>query len=156
LPDENAYRCPQGQLLTPIGKERREHVDGRSEVQYRYRCAPVHGQACPLHAQCTSNPARGRSLRRSEHEDLITAHQHRMATPEAKHLYKLRKQTVERGFADWKEHRAFRRCWGRGMARAEAPVGFLVLAHNLVGLATAPTLPKNEPVIAVTSSENSP
>jgi DDE family transposase len=156
LPAENAYRCPHGQLLTPIGKERRQHVDGRSEVQYRYRCAPVHCQACPLHAHCTSNPARGRSLRRSEHEDLITAHQQRMATPEAKELYKLRKQTVERGFADWKQHRAFRRFWGRGLARAEAQVGFLVLAHNLLALATAPTLPKNEPAIAVTSSKNSP
>ena len=57
-----------------------------------------------------------------------------MATPEAKELYKLRKQTVERGFADGKEQRAFRRFGGRGLARAEAPVGLLVLAANLVAL----------------------
>jgi hypothetical protein len=156
LPEQNAYRCPQGQLLTPIGKERREHVDGRSEVQYRYRCAPVHCRACSVHGQCTSNPNRGRSLRRSEHEDLIVAHKARMATPEAKALYKLRRQTVELGFADFKVHRALRRFWGRGLARAEAQVGFAVLTHNLLALAGSPAPTKTEPPLAVTLMKNGP
>jgi hypothetical protein len=39
--------------------------------------------------------APGRSLRRSEHEELVEAHRARMATAEAKALYKLRSQTVE-------------------------------------------------------------
>jgi hypothetical protein len=156
LAEQNAYRCPQGQLLTPIGKERREHVDGRSEVHYRYRCAPVHCRACPLHSQCTTNPNRGRSLRRSEHEDLIVAHKARMATPEAKTLYKLRRQTVELGFADLKGHRALRRFWGRGLARAEAQVGFAVLAHNLLALAGSPAPTKKEAPVGVTLMKNGP
>jgi transposase len=156
LPEQNAYRCPQGQLLTPIGKERREHMDGRSEVQYRYRCAPVHCRACPVHPQCTSNPNRGRSLRRSEHEDLIVAHKVRMATPEAKTLYKLRRQTVELGFADFKVHRALRRFWGRGLARAEAQVGFAVLAHNLLALAGSPVRIETEEPVAVTLMKSGP
>ena len=154
LPAHNAYRCPQGQLLTPIGKETRKHVDGRSEVQYRYRCAPLHCRACPVHRQCTSNPDRGRSLRRSEHEELIVAHKARMATPEAKALYKLRRQTVELGFADFKAHRSLRRFWGRGLARAEAQAGFAVLAHNLLELADSPAEPENEELAAVTLTEN--
>jgi transposase len=156
LPEQNAYRCPQGQLLTPIGKERREHMDGRSEMQYRYRCAPVHCRACPVHPQCTSNPNRGRSLRRSEHEDLIVAHKDRMATPEAKTLYKLRRQSVELGFADFKVHRALRRFWGRGLARAEAQIGFVVLAHNTLALADSPAPTKKEAPVAVTPMKNGP
>jgi transposase len=148
LSEENAYRCPQGHRLTPIGKERRFHVDGRSEMQYRYRCAPVNCRTCPLREACTSNPERGRSLRRSEYEDLITEHKTRMQTPEAKQLYKLRKQTVELGFADLKEHRKIRRFWGRGMARAQAQVGFAVLSHNLFALTVSPAGEENQPTEA--------
>lgn len=155
LPEENAYECPQGHRLTPIGKERRYHVDGRSELQYRYRCAPAHCRECPLRAACTSNPERGRSLRRSEFEDLIVAHKARMDTPEAKQLYKLRKQTVELGFADLKEHRRFRRFWGRGLDRARAQAGFVVLAHNLLAL-DSPAPQENDPDVVVTTSEIGP
>jgi transposase len=153
LPEENAYRCPQGHRLTPIGKERRFHVDGRSEVQYRYRCAPVNCRTCPLREACTSNPERGRSLRRSEYEDLISAHKARMDTPEAKQLYKLRRQTVELGFADLKEHRKIRRFWGRGLARAQAQVGFAVLSHNLAALAASPAGEDNRQSVAANASD---
>ena len=54
----------------------------------------------------------------------------RMATDEAKALYKLRKQTVELSFADLKAHRALRRFSGKGLSRARTEVGLLVLAHN--------------------------
>ena len=54
-----------------------------------------------------------------------------MATAEAQALYRLRKQTVERGFADVKEHRALRRLSGRGLTRARIAVGLVVLVHNL-------------------------
>jgi transposase len=155
LPQENAYQCPQGHRLTPIGKEQRFHVDGRSEMQYRYRCAPAHCRECPLRKACTSNPERGRSLRRSEFEDLIVAHKARMETAEAKGLYKLRKQTVELGFADLKEHRRLRRLWGRGLERARAQVGFAVLAHNLLAL-ESPTHRNNDPGVVVTPNEIGP
>jgi hypothetical protein len=156
LPDQNAYRCPQGQLLVPIGKETRKHVDGRSEVQYRFRCPPMHCRSCSLRQACTSNPDRGRSLRRSEHEDLIEAHKARMATWEAKELYKLRKQTVELGFADLKEHRRLRRLWGRGLGRAQAQLGFAVLANNVCVAATSPAPQINGPELAASHAEKGP
>ena len=156
LPEENAYRCPQGHRLTAIGKERRQHTDGRSEMHYRYRCAGALCRTCPLQTTCARNPARGRSLRRSEYEDLIEAHKARMDTPEAKELYKLRKQTVELNYADFKEHRRLRRFWGRGVNRAQAQVGFAVLAHNLLALAHSPTPSENQLALIATSRENGP
>jgi transposase len=152
LPQENAYQCPQGHRLTPIGKEKRFHVDGRSEMQHRYRCAPAHCRECPLRKACTANPERGRSLRRSEFEDLIVTHKARMETAEAKALYKLRKQTVELGFADLKQHRRLRRFWGRGLEHARAQVGFAVLAHNLLAL-DSPAHRNKGPGVVVTPNE---
>ena len=54
-----------------------------------------------------------------------------MQTDEAKAFYKLRSQTVELTFAALKEHRGLRRFHGRGLKRALAGVGLLVLANHL-------------------------
>lgn len=135
LPEENAYRCPQGHRLTPIGKERRPQSDGEINTVSRYRCHPHHCRVCPLRDGCTTNPDRGRSLRRSEHEELIETHKARMQTDEAKALYKLRRQTVELGFADLKEHRNLQRFSGRGPGRAKRQLALTVLAHQLTVLA---------------------
>jgi hypothetical protein len=137
LPAENAYRCPEGHRLTPIGKERREQSDGEVHMVYRYRCRPEHCRVCPVSDVCLTNPNRGRSLRRSQHEDVIDAHKSYMQTDVAKSLYKLRGQTVELGFADFKEHRSLQRFSGRGVFRARRQLGLTVLAHNLVTLSKA-------------------
>ena len=73
-------------------------------------------------------------MTRQEHEALIEALRARMATEEAKALYRLRSQSVELVNADWKEHRKLRRFSGRGLVRVRGEVGLLVLAHNLVTL----------------------
>jgi hypothetical protein len=59
--------------------------------------------ACPLRAQCTTSTQSGRSVQRSEHDDLIQAHRAWMETAEAKTGYRLRGQTIEIVFADVKE-----------------------------------------------------
>jgi hypothetical protein len=138
LPLQNAYQCPGGHRLTAIGKERRQQSDGDVNLVYRYRCLPEHCRSCSLRDACTSNPERGRSLRRSEHEELIDAHKAYMQTDDAKKLYKLRCQTIELGFADAREHRNLQRFSGRGIERARRQVGLTVLAHNLVTLARSP------------------
>jgi transposase len=131
-PEEQVYVCPAGHSLTWIGQEKRVCVDGELNVMHRYRCHPRHCGECPLSAQCTTNPRRGRCVKRSEHETLVDAHRARMATEEAQQTYKLRKQTVELGFADLKEHRALRRFPRRGLVHARTHLGLTVLAHNLL------------------------
>lgn len=131
-PDEEVYLCPQGRQLHWIGQQKRPQADGEINVMHSYRCSPKDCGACPLNKQCTINPMRGRSVKRSEHEDLIEAHRRWMETEEAKQLYKKRKQTVELGFADVKQHRGLRRFPRRGLQRARAHVGLLVLVNNLL------------------------
>ncbi len=131
-PLEQVYVCPAGHRLTWIGQDKRVQADGEVNVMHSYRCSPRDCCACPLSARCTTNPQRGRSVKRSAHEALVDAHRTRMATEEGKQIYKLRKQTVELGFADVKEHRALRRFPRRGLAHARTHLGLTVLAHNLL------------------------
>jgi len=141
VPEQNVYRCPEGHSMPWIGREKRQQSDGQINMVHSYRCSPKHCQACLRQALCCSNPNRGRAIKRSEHEALVEAHRARMATVEAKSLYRLRGQTVELGFADFKQHRAMRQFSGRGRCRAQRQVGLTVLVHNLhvVYCATAPT-----------------
>ncbi len=132
LAEENQYRCPEGHPLKWIGREKRIQADGQINVMHRYRCSPEHCRGCARQTQCTKNPARGRAVKRSEHEELIVAHRARMETEEAKAVYRLRKQTVELGYADLKENRQMRGFSGRGLARARIEAGLNELARNLL------------------------
>src|SRR4029453_7514604 len=100
LPQEQTYRCPQGHKLHYVGQEQRRRSGQWIETLYRYRCAPQLCRACPLVTRCTTSLAHGRMVRRSQYEELIDQHRAHMATAAAKELYKLRRQTVELGFAD--------------------------------------------------------
>jgi transposase len=131
LAEEQVYVCPQGHRLTRIGQETRRRAEGRTLELTTYRCAPEHCQQCPLVKRCTES-AKGRTIKRNEHEDLIVKHQAKMETPEAKALYRQRSQTVELRFADAKAHRGLRRFSGRGLKRARIEVGLWVLSHNLL------------------------
>ena len=55
-----------------------------------------------------------------------------MNDPSVQSRYALRGQTVELGFADAKSHRGLQRFHGRGIDRANAETGLLVLAQNLL------------------------
>jgi hypothetical protein len=99
-----------------------------------------------LQKSCTKKANCARSLRRSEHEELIEQHQARMATANAKQLYKQRCCTVERSFADAKQHRSFRRVTGRGLRRIRAELAITVLTHNLITFERL--MPPREPKVA--------
>jgi hypothetical protein len=132
VPEQNEYRCPDGHPMPWIGHQKRRQSDGQINVVHSYRCSPQHCRACPRQVSCTTNPNRGRAVKRSEHESLVEALRARMETEEAKTLYRLRCQTVELGFADFKQHRSMRQFSGRGRCRAKRQVGLTVLVHNLL------------------------
>jgi transposase len=153
LQEENMYRCPEGHPMPWIGHQKRRQSDGQINVVHSYRCSPQHCRTCPQQAACSSNPNRGRSVKRSEHETLVDAHRARMATTEAKTLYRLRCQTVELGFADFKQHRSMRQFSGRGRDRAQRQVGLTVLVHNLLVVHRAKPSPKNNAEAMLTTEE---
>jgi transposase len=135
-PEEQSYLCPQGHRLAYEGSSHQKRSGVELVVLHQYRCAPSHCQDCPRRGDCTKVPEKGRTVSRSEHEEQIEALRQRMAAAEAKQLYRQRCQTVELVNADWKQHRKLRRFSGRGLRRAGCQVALIVLAHNLVTLAT--------------------
>jgi transposase len=130
LPDEQTYACPQGHRLKYKGKERKHRRGDQSVIEYRYQCSPDHCRGCPLAGRCVRNPAKGRIIKRLENQELLDAHRVKMATPEAQAHSKRRGEVVERAFADAKQHRALRKHHGRGIHRARAEIGLVILAQT--------------------------
>ena len=74
VPEQNMYRCPEGQPMPWIGQEKRRQSDGQINVVHKYGCSPQHCRVCPRQAVCSTHPHRGRTVKRSEHEALVEAH----------------------------------------------------------------------------------
>ena len=132
LPEEQTYRCPEGHLLVAGRTSRSERSNGRTVLQTSHRCGPEHCTKCPWREACTPSPKKGRSVSRLEHQDLVDELRARRETPEAKELYKLRRQTIELRYADLKQHRQLRRFNHYGPRRARAQIAAAVLAYNLL------------------------
>jgi transposase len=133
-PEEQTDRCPQGHDLEYIRRGRKGRRQGGSVVLHQYQCPAEHCRECPLRARCVKDPNKGRIVTRAEGEELLEAHRVKMATPEAKALKTLRGQVIERGFGDAKQHRNLRKLHGRGLHRAKAEIGLVVLAQNALML----------------------
>jgi transposase len=131
LAGEQTYQCPEGHRLDFV-RQRVFRRNGTTSQQWEYRCAPEHCRKCPRQSECARNPKSGRTIMRNAFEEPIAELRARMATQESKELYRLRKQTVERAFADAKEHRGLRGFSGRGHEQAETETGLTVLVHNLL------------------------
>lgn len=132
LEDEQTFQCPQGHKFIHEYQERLKRHAGRHVISHRYRCPPEFCTACPLKDLCAKNPATGRTVKRLEGQELIDAQREKMQRDEIKAVYRQRGQTVERPFADAKRNRSFGRFHGRGLDRARAEVGLLVMAQNLL------------------------
>ena len=116
-----------------LGSQRRS--EGVVIPTQLFVCPLEHCNACPRKEACVPKSKTGRSISRLENEEYVEEHCARMATDDAKELYRLRSQTVEPRFADIKEHRGLRRWTCLGLRRVKAQVAANVLTHNLLSVA---------------------
>jgi DDE family transposase len=135
LPEQQTYSCPMGHRLNYRGREQKRRRDEHTVVQHRFHCPAEHCRACPLRDRCVRNPEKGRTVKRLEGEELIEAHRAWMSTPEAKRTRRRRGSLIERCFGDAKQHRNLRCLHGRGLKKAKAEVGLVVLAQTALTLA---------------------
>lgn len=121
------YQCPQGQEL---------HYSTTDRNGYKhYRSNPKACIDCPVRSQCT---------RSANHQKTITRHvweeskerinQHRLS-PVGKQIYKRRKETVERSFADAKELHQYRYARFRGLNKVKAQCLMVATAQNIKKMA---------------------
>lgn len=121
LPDENAYRCPGGNLLphhmTTVEK-------GLTLHRYWDRASC---QACALKPQCT--PSVERRITRWEHEAVIDAMQRRMdLTPGA---MRARRRTVEHPFGTIKAWMGHTHFLMKRLPNVKTEISLHILAYNL-------------------------
>jgi len=142
---EQTYRCPEGHLLKHTGRERRSRRNSEFVFEHRFQCPRELCQSCPLMSQCLRPSSSSRTIKRLEGQERLEAHKLKMKTEEAKAIHRLRGSLVERSFGDAKRHRQFQRFHGRGLARAKAETGLVILAQNLLTLSRLRNLAKPTP-----------
>ncbi|MBO0343588.1 transposase, partial [Roseibium sp. CAU 1637] len=127
----DGYRCPQGQRLTYATTDRNGYK--------HYRSDPAVCQTCRLLASCTSNAKAERTLTRHVWQDARErADAHRL-TAWGKAIYKRRKETVERSFADAKQLHGHRYARFRGLVRVKTQCLLAAAAQNIKKIAMALT-----------------
>ncbi len=125
----DGYRCPQGQLFTYATTDRNGYR--------HYRSDPAICRACPLLASCTSNAKAQRTITRhvwAEARERMDAHR---LTPWGKAIYKRRKETVERSFADAKQLHGHRYARFRSLIRVSSQCLIAAAAQNIKKIAIA-------------------
>jgi len=129
--EADGYRCPQGQVLAYATTDRHGYR--------HYRSDPAICRTCPLLASCTTNAKAIRTITRhvwAEARERADAHR---LTPWGKAIYKRRKETVERSFADAKQLHGHRYARFRSLIRVSSQCLLAAAAQNIKKSAMAMT-----------------
>ncbi|MGH8338351.1 MAG: IS1182 family transposase [Gammaproteobacteria bacterium] len=133
--DLDGYRCPEDQLLP----YRTTNRDGYRQ----YHSDPAICRACPLLASCTSSANRTKVVTRHVWQDAKERIDANRLTDWGKRLYKRRKETVERNFADAKQLHGHRYARFRGLLAVTEQCLLAAAVQNMKKIAQA--LTKIEP-----------
>ena len=121
----DTFRCPADKTLNRIGKNQRE---GR--VEYSYQASATDCQSCPFQDQCCPKSSPRRVVR-IEHSAAVKAFRDKMATEEAKLLYRTRAQIAEFPHAWVKEKLGLRQFRLRGRLKVGAEAVWACLTYNI-------------------------
>ena len=105
----DCYLCPNNQVL----KYSTTNRDGYQE----FKSDPKICRNCPCRAQCTESKSCQKVVTRHVWEDYIELAEDVRHSDKGKEVYKLRKETIERVFADAKVQHGLRYKQYRGLAR---------------------------------------
>lgn len=131
LPEQDAYRCPNGQVLPYSTTDRNGYRQYKSDPK---QCAK-----CPLLASCTSSANTTKVVTRHVWQDLRDKVDSHRLTDWGKRLYARRKETVERSFADAKQLHGHRYARYRGVVRMREQCLLAAAAQNIKKIALALT-----------------
>ena len=125
--EADAYRCPEGQILAYATTDRNGYR--------HYKSDPARCRACPLLASCTANAKAERTITRHVWQDARERADANRLTAWGKAIYKRRKETVERSFADAKQLFGHRYARFRGVVRVTCQGLLAAAAQNIKKIA---------------------
>ncbi len=134
-PQSDGYRCPEGQLLGYSTTDRGGYR--------QYKSDPAICGKCPLLASCTTARKPLRVITRHVWQDARDRADALRLTPHGKAIYKRRKETVERSFADAKQLHGHRYARFRGRKQVACQCLLAAAAQNIKKIAMAMT--RNSP-----------
>ena len=132
----DAYRCPEGQMISYATTDRNGYR--------HYKSDPSKCRHCPLLTSCTTNAKAQKTVTRHVWADARERVDVHRLTDWGKRLYKRRKETVERSFADAKQLFGHRYARFRSIAKVQTQCLLAATAQNIKKIAMAmwPTEPK--------------
>ena len=119
--------CPANEIL--------RYSTTNREGYREYKSDPEKCSICPFKEKCTESKTNQKVVMRhiwEKYIELVDDYRH---TPEYSDIYKLRKETIERVFADAKEKHAMRYTQYRGLAKVNAEATLRFACMNLKKLA---------------------
>jgi hypothetical protein len=123
--ETDTYYCPAGKAL---GLKESRKRNGRSEHNYQANSADC--QVCPFFKQC-SPTTNARWLTRIENSPTVQAFRQKMATDEARQIYKRRKQVAEFPNAWIKDKLGLRKFRLRGLVKIRTEMIWACLTYNI-------------------------
>jgi len=125
----DAYRCPEGQIIPYTTTDRNGYRHYKSNAS---KC-----RTCPLLASCTTNAKARKTVTRHVWADARERTDTHRLTDWGKALYKRRKETVERSFADAKQLFGHRYARFRSLAKVQTQALLAATAQNIKKIAMA-------------------
>jgi transposase len=138
-PETDGYRCPQGQVLAYATTDRNGYR--------HYKSDPAICRDCPLLASCTTNAKAQRTIIRHVWADAKERTDANRLTAWGKAIYRRRKETVERSFADAKQLHGHRYARFRSLTRVACQCLIAAAAQNIKKIALC-LWPKPKPARA--------
>lgn len=123
----DSFTCPRGQML--------RHTTTNKEGKRIYRSTPEICRNCPCRAKCGANEKGQKILQTHIWQEYLELVEQLRKTERGKEIYALRKETIERVFADAKEKHAMRYTHHRGLPAVSRWVRLKFAAMNLKKLA---------------------
>ena len=127
LPEWDVYICPEHKYLEYVTTNR----DGYKE----YKCKGDRCANCPRREECLSAKQQRKSLFRHVWEEFKEIAHTFTLTEKGKKIYKRRKETVERSFADSKELHGLRYCRMRGLSKVAEQCLLTAAVQNMKKIA---------------------
>jgi len=126
-PEHDSFLCPKGQTL--------RHTTTSKDGKRTYRSTPEICRNCPCRTVCGANEKGQRMLTTHIWQEYLDVVEQLRKTERGKEIYAMRKETIERVFADAKEKHGMRYTHHRGLARVTNWVRLKYAAMNLKKLA---------------------
>lgn len=127
--ETDSYTCPEGQVLNYATTSR--------EGYRHYKSNPKECENCPLRARCTNSKNMTKVVTRHVWQASVEKANEVRLSEWGKKQYKRRAATVERSFADAKQHHGHRYCRYRGLDKVSMQCLLAAACQNMKKIALA-------------------